>query len=231
MEHERRFVLSNPLDPAAATSTVDIVQVYMADGSRLRRSTDRATRAVEYNRIVKRHISGSSSTETGFGEATAEAFDAAVAAGRPRVVKVRRTYPHDGLVWEVDEFPRPLHLVIAEVETDDPDAAFAMHPEVARRVVVEVTGVQSASNAALAASWDPPEAVAIRQHLSKPAPFRGPCGCCGPQGDDPVCPCEMRSVERVGDRWYRVSEHRSPTGVTHSAAILSDVRGTDGAIA
>lgn len=64
------------------------------------------------------------------------------------------------------------------------------------------------------------EQRAIRQHLSKPAPMMNPCGCMGPQDDDPVCPCAMRYVEKVDGVWYRVEEHRSPDGVTHTATKL-----------
>lgn len=149
MEHERRYVLSSPLDPAGATTTTRITQVYLSDGSRLRQSTH-SDGSVEYARIVKKYIGGSTSTETTVDGASKEAFDAALNEGLPHVQKVRRTYPHDGLVWEVDEFEQPLRLVIAEVEMDDPKLSFVMHPEVQRRVVVEVTGVESASNGALA---------------------------------------------------------------------------------
>jgi hypothetical protein len=31
----------------------------------------------------------------------------------------------------------------------------------------------------------------------------GPCGCMGPQGDEPVCPCAMRNVIRWRGRWIQ----------------------------
>ena len=57
------------------------------------------------------------------------------------------------------------------------------------------------------------EKIAVRQHLSKPRPFEHPCGCLGPQGNDPVCPCAMAWVEKVNGQWYQIVENRTPNGV------------------
>ena len=66
------------------------------------------------------------------------------------------------------------------------------------------------------------EEIAIRQHLSKPRPLEHPCGCLGPQGNDPVCPCAMAWVEQVGQRLYRISENRTPNGVNFTATIIKN---------
>lgn len=68
-----------------------------------------------------------------------------------------------------------------------------------------------------------PEQQAIRQWLSKPYPMNGGCCCVGPRDNDPVCPCAMQFVERVGDFFYKVEEHRCPDGVTHTAKIIAEV--------
>lgn len=157
IEHERRFVL-NRMPDAVPDTTTDITQVYMPDGSRLRKSVPRTPAGPGtpgYARIVKQFIGGTSSTETTFGEASEEVFDRAIAEGLPRASKVRRTYPYEGLVWEVDEFCAPFTLVIAELELDDPLTELRMHPAIGPLVVAEVTGVRTASNSALARSWSP----------------------------------------------------------------------------
>ena len=61
------------------------------------------------------------------------------------------------------------------------------------------------------------EDTAIQQWLSKPAPYFDVCGCMGPLGDDPKCPCGMKMVEKVDGDWYEIKEHRSPEGITHTA--------------
>jgi hypothetical protein len=35
-------------------------------------------------------------------------------------------------------------------------------------------------------------------------PYSGACGCMGPQGDEPVCPCAMRNVIRWRGRWVQL---------------------------
>lgn len=155
IEHERRFVLSRLPDPAEASTVTHITQVYMRDGSRLRRSvsmTGTGPQAPKYERIVKRSVGTASATETDVDGANEAEFNRALDEGLPSVSKVRRTYPHGGLVWEVDEFEHPFRLVIAEVELERPDAPLATHPTISRMVVAEVTGTGAASNAALARS-------------------------------------------------------------------------------
>jgi hypothetical protein len=61
------------------------------------------------------------------------------------------------------------------------------------------------------------EQIAIRQWLSKPGPYFDACGCMGPQGNMPRCPCGMKMVEKVDGSWYEIKEHRSPDGITHTA--------------
>lgn len=68
------------------------------------------------------------------------------------------------------------------------------------------------------------EQQAIRNWLSKPAPFDMPCGCMGPQDDQPVCPCAMAYVEVVNGEYYQIVEHRSPDGITHTAICLGEVK-------
>lgn len=64
------------------------------------------------------------------------------------------------------------------------------------------------------------EKQAIRAFLSRPAPYMGACGCMGPQNGDPVCPCQMAWVVKLEDGFYMITEHRSPDGITHTAAKL-----------
>lgn len=61
------------------------------------------------------------------------------------------------------------------------------------------------------------EEIAIKQHLAKPRPIESACGCMGPQGSDPVCPCLMQWCENVNGTWYRIDEIRSADGITLSA--------------
>lgn len=67
------------------------------------------------------------------------------------------------------------------------------------------------------------EQQAIRNWLSKPAPMDLPCGCMGPMGGQPVCPCAMARVEVVDGKYYKIHEHRSADGITHSAEFLCEV--------
>ena len=66
------------------------------------------------------------------------------------------------------------------------------------------------------------EETAIRQWLSKPAPYYDACACRGPQDGYPRCPCRMLKVEKVDDGWYEITEHRSPDGITHTAERIGD---------
>jgi hypothetical protein len=68
-----------------------------------------------------------------------------------------------------------------------------------------------------------PEQRAIRQWLSKPAPWSDACGCMGPLENQPRCPCAMGYVEEVDGKWYEITEHRSPDGITHTATYIGDV--------
>lgn len=54
---------------------------------------------------------------------------------------------------------------------------------------------------------------AIRQYLDKPRPVVMPCGCMGPQDDEPVCPCKMQWVEKVNGNYYQIDEKRYPDGI------------------
>lgn len=65
------------------------------------------------------------------------------------------------------------------------------------------------------------EQIAIRQWLSKPAPYFDACACRGPQEGYPRCPCRMLKVEKVDGAWYEITEHRSPDGITHTAEKIS----------
>lgn len=67
------------------------------------------------------------------------------------------------------------------------------------------------------------EQQAVRNWLSKPEPYFGPCGCMGRQGNQPECPCMMKMVEVVDGHYYKILEHRSPSGITHSAELLGKV--------
>ena len=64
------------------------------------------------------------------------------------------------------------------------------------------------------------EMQAIKQYLAKPAPIPTPCGCIGPQGDDPVCPCAMRFVENVNGKYYQISRMREENRARYSAREL-----------
>lgn len=66
------------------------------------------------------------------------------------------------------------------------------------------------------------EQIAIRQWLSKPAPYFGACGCMGNREGEPRCRCQMKMVEKVDGMWYEITEHRSPDGITHSAKRIEE---------
>ncbi len=59
-----------------------------------------------------------------------------------------------------------------------------------------------------------PEQRAVAQHLSKPRPTNGACGCMGPRDGDPFCHCDMLWTELVDGTYYRISETRDLTGIT-----------------
>lgn len=61
------------------------------------------------------------------------------------------------------------------------------------------------------------EQLAIKQWLSKPAPYFDACGCMGPQNNMPRCPCKMQMVEKVNHVWFEIIEHRDRNGITHTA--------------
>lgn len=67
------------------------------------------------------------------------------------------------------------------------------------------------------------EQIAIRQHLSKERPNAAACCCVGAQRNEPVCPCAMQWVEVVDNKWYRIEEHRSTDGITHTVELLGNV--------
>lgn len=46
------------------------------------------------------------------------------------------------------------------------------------------------------------EQIAIRQWLSKPAPYYDACACRGPQDGYPHCPCIMPKVEKVEVHYF-----------------------------
>lgn len=68
------------------------------------------------------------------------------------------------------------------------------------------------------------EQQAIRKWLSKPTPYFGPCGCMGPRENEPECMCMMQMVEIVDGNYYKICEHRSPDGITHSAELIGKVK-------
>ena len=57
----------------------------------------------------------------------------------------------------------------------------------------------------------------IKKYLAMPAPRSYPCGCMGPQDDDPVCPCRMQSVVTIdcvgGKRYFNVTEVRKELSI------------------
>lgn len=61
---------------------------------------------------------------------------------------------------------------------------------------------------------------AVKQWLSKPAPYQSACGCMGPLPGEPLCPCAMKWVENVDGFWYKITERRSSNGVSFSAQKL-----------
>jgi hypothetical protein len=71
------------------------------------------------------------------------------------------------------------------------------------------------------------EEIAIKQHLSKPRPYADACGCMGPQGDDPDCPCAMPWYEKVNGDWYKISEERSEDGIKLKATKLREHVGVE----
>lgn len=55
-----------------------------------------------------------------------------------------------------------------------------------------------------------PEQIAVKNWLCKPAPHVSPCGCTGRRPGEPVCPCALRWMEKVGDKWYCIHTIRVP---------------------
>jgi hypothetical protein len=51
------------------------------------------------------------------------------------------------------------------------------------------------------------ERKAVKTFMERGKPYLGgACGCMGPQGDEPWCPCEMRWMVKVDDAWFRITE-------------------------
>lgn len=67
------------------------------------------------------------------------------------------------------------------------------------------------------------EEIAIKQHLSKPRPEPLPCGCVGPRGGDPLCPCAMAWCENVNGVWYKITEERNSAGIELKANRIDRV--------
>ncbi len=121
IERERRYILSRP-PMSPASRALAITQLYMADGSRLRESTELWPHPgiVSHERIVKASIGSGVATETDVDGATLEEVDAAIRSNRPGLHKLRLVYgPYDGLHWEVDVFSDPVRMVMMEVEVPE----------------------------------------------------------------------------------------------------------------
>jgi adenylate cyclase len=74
---------------------------------------------------------------------------------RPLIEKVRHFVPYAGLTWEVDEFEgENAGLVVAELELEDPDAAFEAPPWLGREVTDERRYYNQALVEAPFRSWD-----------------------------------------------------------------------------
>jgi ribosomal protein L7/L12 len=41
----------------------------------------------------------------------------------------------------------------------------------------------------------------------------------------PVCPCKMQEVVELDGRFYKITEHRSPDGITHTADDIGPIGG------
>jgi hypothetical protein len=56
-----------------------------------------------------------------------------------------------------------------------------------------------------------PEQKAIDQFMQRShLPHSSPCGCMGPQGDEPLCPCAMQWTEVVDGDIYQITILGSP---------------------
>lgn len=64
------------------------------------------------------------------------------------------------------------------------------------------------------------EETAIAQHLSKPRPTLSACSCMGPQNGDPFCFCDMKMIEIVEGKYYRITEHRKTKTIDHTAELV-----------
>ena len=137
-EIERKYLLIGVPDVARSHPVVEIEQGYLP-GDRLRERIRRVRHAggVDYKRTVKlgRGIERFELDEP----TTSELFEAMWPLTRgARVIKRRFEVPHDGLVWEIDEFT-DRELYLAEVELPSPDVVPEIPEWLAPYVVREVT--------------------------------------------------------------------------------------------
>ncbi|MDE6581741.1 MAG: CYTH domain-containing protein [Duncaniella sp.] len=145
-EIERKFLVTDSSYRAMAVEKKVIAQAYLSrqiDATvRVRRSGDRGFLT------VKSRNRGAARGEWEYEIPLQDAEEMAALAGGWSIEKTRYMVPHEGHVWEVDEFHgRHEGLVVAEVELSAEDEAIELPPFAG----AEVTGDPAYYNSTLAA--------------------------------------------------------------------------------
>ncbi len=151
-EIERKFLVSDDGWRASALSTpIAIRQGYLATGEgasvRIRIADDGAKLTIKGERA------GRSREEFEYDIPPGDALALLSLCPLPPIVKNRHEIPHEGKLWEVDEFLGVLEgLVIAEVELDREDESFQLPDWVGE----EVTHDLRYRNSSLVKATEPP---------------------------------------------------------------------------
>lgn len=126
-EIERKFLLTNEGWRALAERRQRMTQGYIAAGERvsvrLRIAGDEAWLNIKAGGLVASRL------EYEYAVPVADARELLALAVGPLIEKTRHFVPYDRMTWEVDEFHGDnVGLVVAEIELDREDQAFARPP-------------------------------------------------------------------------------------------------------
>ena len=155
IEIERKFIIERPdisyiLSLEGATAS-EITQIYLASGAHVtHRVRERITDgAAVYTETKKVRIDKMSAYEDEREITLAEYLALAenIKEGSRPLKKSRYTFPHLGLVYEIDVYPEWEHTAIMEVELGRREEDIPSPPFI--RVIREVTGMRKYSNAAM----------------------------------------------------------------------------------
>lgn len=145
-EVERKFLVTSGAWRPAVRCSEPMVQVYLASDPACSIRVRIAGDAAHLN--IKGRTIGASRPEFEYPIPLTDATEMMHTFGGPSVEKVRHHVEYDGWEWEVDEFSGANEgLVVAEIELDQEDDAFAPPPWLGR----EVTGDARYYNMTLAA--------------------------------------------------------------------------------